>query len=522
MSNELIRALLTIAFGALAGGLTNTVAIWMLFHPYTPPRVGRWSLGFLQGAVPKNQGRLASAIGRTVGGKLLTEADLTRIFADVEFRQAFDDRLGGFIGTLLEQERGSLREMVPASALPEIEGILDEVLERGVERVQDYLETDAFTEGVERRAHDLVDAIADQPVGNLLTPAREAALTDAVNEWLSGAVESDGFRRAIDDYLARGSERLLAPDRTFEEILPAGLVASLERAIAGYLPLAIARFAALLDDPQARAKFESTIHELLQRFLLDLRFHQRVVARLIVNEETVDRVLKTVEAEGAERVAEMLQDEAVQEAMARGVNDAIVEFLRRPVTTVLGEPDDPNVIEARDTMVNWAVGIARDPATREFLVEKLDMALKKASERTWGGVFSKVPPERIARIVVVAARSEAAGKVLRDTGRRSLQALLDRPIGKPSAWLPDDAPKRLEVAISDPLWAWLQTQVPEVVQHLDVARRVEEKVMDFPMQKMEDLVRKVTDRELRLIVKLGYVLGAVIGTVLVGVNYLLG
>jgi uncharacterized membrane protein YheB (UPF0754 family) len=37
---------------------------------------------------------------------------------------------------------------------------------------------------------------------------------------------------------------------------------------------------------------------------------------------------------------------------------------------------------------------------------------------------------------------------------------------------------------------------------------------------MEELVRKVTDRELRLIVRLGYVLGAFIGIVLVAVNAL--
>ena len=37
MSQELIRALITVFFGAMAGGLTNSIAIWMLFHPYEPP-----------------------------------------------------------------------------------------------------------------------------------------------------------------------------------------------------------------------------------------------------------------------------------------------------------------------------------------------------------------------------------------------------------------------------------------------------------------------------------------------------
>jgi len=206
--------------------------------------------------------------------------------------------------------------------------------------------------------------------------------------------------------------------------------------------------------------------------------------------------------------------------MARGVNEAIVDFLRRPVASVLGEPDDPSVAEARETLVGWVLGMARDTTTREFLVEKLHAGLEKAGARTWGEVLERVPPERVASWLVAGARSEAAGKIYREAVHRLAGTLLDRPIGTPARWLPEGAPDRIESALSDPVWEWLQTQVPDVVHRLDVARRVEEKVLEFPTPKMEELVRKVTDRELKLIVRLGYVLGAAIGVLLVGVNAL--
>ena len=82
-------------------------------------------------------------------------------------------------------------------------------------------------------------------------------------------------------------------------------------------------------------------------------------------------------------------------------------------------------------------------------------------------------------------------------------------------------PQRIEAALGDPIWDWLQTQVPAVVERIDVARRVEDKVLHFPMAKMEEIVRRVTDRELRLIVRLGYLLGAIIGLGLVAVDRLL-
>ncbi|MFW6205934.1 MAG: DUF445 domain-containing protein, partial [Gemmatimonadota bacterium] len=64
MIAPVLEAALTVAFGSLAGGLTNSIAIWMLFHPYEPPTVGGRELQLFQGAIPKHRGRLARAMGR--------------------------------------------------------------------------------------------------------------------------------------------------------------------------------------------------------------------------------------------------------------------------------------------------------------------------------------------------------------------------------------------------------------------------------------------------------------------------
>jgi uncharacterized membrane protein YheB (UPF0754 family) len=516
MNQEIVLIVAKIGFGAIAGGLTNTIAVWMLFHPYEPPKLfGRWTVRFLHGAVPKNQPRLAAAIGRTVGDRLLTSDDLTKTFANVEFREAFDQRLGVFLEGVLHTERGSLGELIPPAVRDDVDSLISEAVQKGLEQLDGYLASESFEDAMGRRAGDLIAAVADQPIGDALTPARGAALEGAIEDWLQNAVESEDFTEAVSDYLGRASVKLLEHGRTFEQILPLGLVGSVEKAIASYLPLAAERLGGLLEDPEARAKFESTIHDLLKRFLRDLKFHQRVVARVVMTESTVDKVLDTIEAEGAERLSEILRDPAVQEAMARGVNQAIVDFLRRPVNEVLGEPDDPNVLEARATLTEYVVGMARDPATREFLVEKLHSGLDKAGDRTWGEVLDRIPISKIAEIMVTAARTDTARQAVDAGAQRLVSRAMERPIGTPARWFPENGPKRLEAALGGPIWDWVQTQVPEIVERIDVARRVEDKVLHFPTARMEEIVRKITDRELRLIVRLGYLLGAIIGVGLV-------
>lgn len=518
---ELLRALLTIVFGSLAGGLTNTLAVWMLFHPYRPPKVFGRPVGFLHGAIPKNQPRLAAAVGRTVGDRLLTPADLERILANREFREAFDQRLTHFLRELLEKERGSLREVLPTGAVSEIDLLLTRTAEHLVDRLESWIDSDEFSAEISRRTGTFLERLAGEPVRDLLTPAREAALSSAAEEWLARAVERESLREVVDDYLERGTRAILREDRTFEDILPLGLASSLERALSSYLPVAAHRLGRLLDDPAARAKVEGALDDLFRRFLQDLKFHQRVVARLVVTEDTVSRVLDTLQEEGAERLSEMLRDPEVQTALARGVNDAVLDLLRRPIGEVLGTPDDPVIREARGALTDWVLGIARDPETRTFLIERLKGGMDRASEGTWGDLLRRVPPDRVAEGLVAAARSDSASRAYHDTARRLLHGLLDRPIGRPADWLPDDGIERIEKALSEPLWEWLQGQVPHVVETLDVSRRVEEKVLEFPVARMEELVRKVTERELRLIVRLGYLLGAIIGAALVAANALI-
>jgi hypothetical protein len=179
------------------------------------------------------------------------------------------------------------------------------------------------------------------------------------------------------------------------------------------------------------------------------------------------------------------------------------------------------VQEAITTMTGWIVEMARDPANRTHLVERVQLAVARAGDKSWGDVLKGVPPDRLANWAAAAARTDAAERLYADGMTRFAMGILDRPIGVPARWFPEDGVRRLEEALTEPLWGWLQGQVPELVQRVNIARRVEDKVLQFPTPKMEEIVRRVTDRELRTIVKLGYFLGAFIGVLLVLVDFLL-
>jgi hypothetical protein len=518
------RALLTVAFGALAGGVTNRVAIWMLFHPYRPPRVVGLELSWLQGAIPKNRERLARSIGRTVGTRLLTPEDLGEALRTSHLREAFEGRLRDVVREGASRPRPSLNAMLPEPALTEVRGLLTRAVESGREGLAGLLASDEFGPA----AAELLAAVGaalDRDAGSSEGSSEAAGvrlLRRRLGDWAAEAVETEAFETALRRQLRRASAELLRPGRTLREIVPSGVAGALQGAVAEHLPTLLERLGRLLEDPAARARFETAVHDLLERFMRDLRFHQRVVARLVVTEETVDRVIATLESEGAERLGELLREEEVQAAMARSANHALEELLDRPAREVLGGPDGTRVDRVLDALADWLLRIARDEGTRHFVLDRMEAAARARGRAGWEELLRQVPADRIGRWMGSALESDAGRTLWQEVSGRLVDGLLERPIGAPARFLGPGGPDRLCEILAPPLWEWIAGEIPSAAARVRIDERVEEKIRDFPLTELEALVRTVTQRELDLIVRLGYVLGAVIGGLLVVANALVG
>jgi len=518
----LLRDGLTVLFGALAGGVTNRIAIIMLFHPYEPPSLFGRPVSWLQGAVPKNRERMARTIGRTIGTHLLSPADVAAELRDERLRAAFDDQLESLVRGLLQDEKPAVAALVSPDALEQIRAVGRTLIDGVRDRLVESLAEDGFASEAERTLDRIAAALDDETLADTLPPERLDDLRRQAEDWLDRLAGSDAFADTIREHLDRVASRLLEPGRSFEELLPPVVVEAMERAIGDYLPIAMERLGRTLEDPEARQRVERAIHDLLDRFMRDLRFHQRVVAKLIITEDTVDKVIDTLEEEGADRLGDLLREPEVQAAMARGVNEAIVEFLRRPVVEVLGEPGEPRVESALDSLAGWITGAVRDTGVRTFLLDRAEAGLLRLGDRTWGEVVRLVPAGRLGPWLAAGLGSEPGLELYGETRDRVIDRLLHQPIGALHGSGTDDASRRVAGALRDPVWDWISSRIPEVAARVRVADRVEDKIREFPLAEVERLIREVSGRELNLIVRLGYALGAIIGFALVLVRHLLG
>src|SRR3989454_2278211 len=142
-----LQGLITVGVGDVSGGITNAVAVWMLFHPYEARGLGPLKL---HGAIPKNKARLAKSIGKTVGQRLLTEEHLARQLSAPGLREAFDRAIAVFLDQMLNTSRGTLRAELPPAVVAELERSLEPLAERLAEKLADVVEGPGFEVAVEK------------------------------------------------------------------------------------------------------------------------------------------------------------------------------------------------------------------------------------------------------------------------------------------------------------------------------------------------------------------------------------
>lgn len=99
MDNFIVTLLFMAIIGAAIGGVTNHLAIKMLFRPYKAIYIKNWRVPFTPGLIPKRRDELAKQLGLTVVNYLLTPETFRKKF----FSKDIQDKVEHFVQTKVEE-----------------------------------------------------------------------------------------------------------------------------------------------------------------------------------------------------------------------------------------------------------------------------------------------------------------------------------------------------------------------------------------------------------------------------------
>lgn len=114
--NEWVSLIVNVVIGSVIGGVTNELAIRMLFRPYKPWMIGRLRVPFTPGLIPRRRDEIGVQMGRLVEHHLLTVEGVKKALAQSGLESMLQAWLIRLLDKWLESDRtvlGQLQAWVP-------------------------------------------------------------------------------------------------------------------------------------------------------------------------------------------------------------------------------------------------------------------------------------------------------------------------------------------------------------------------------------------------------------------------
>ncbi|MEK4026040.1 DUF445 domain-containing protein [Sporosarcina sp. FSL W7-1283] len=193
----IVLTILFMAFiGALIGGVTNHLAIKMLFRPHEPKFIGKTRLPFTPGLIPKRRNELATQLGKTVTNYLLTPD----LFRKKMLTPAMKERAELFVQDKMNQyvlqsdkTLNDWLELAGASELPnQVEDKLLALIDRQLDDMRLRVTTGTVEEVVPLRWQQQVEE---------KIPLASDFLLQRAERFIGSAEGRQTFQKMIDDFL---------------------------------------------------------------------------------------------------------------------------------------------------------------------------------------------------------------------------------------------------------------------------------------------------------------------------------
>lgn len=195
MLDAFILILFMVIVGALIGGVTNSLAIKMLFRPYRAYYIGKFKVPFTPGLIPKRRGELAEQLGKMVVDHLITPESLQKKVMNEEFQKDVTGWLTEELKPVFTSDK-SVNEWLNILQVPVSSERLNEWLEEWVadklkdakasytSRTLEETLPEKWQEKVSESIPKLVDFIADRAETYFTSPEGKMKVKVMIDDFL--------------------------------------------------------------------------------------------------------------------------------------------------------------------------------------------------------------------------------------------------------------------------------------------------------------------------------------------------
>jgi uncharacterized membrane protein YheB (UPF0754 family) len=512
-----VQILLLIIFATVHGYAGAWLAIRMLFRPRRPFKL----LGITivpQGMIPRHRDRLAAAIGKAVGEELVSQETIMEELVGKDFlRTKIRGVIDSYTRDLLAQNYPSLVETLP----PNLRGpVLDAItslqftIAEHIERVLKNEDTQAaISTFVERR----VDEVLSRRVSGVISDDNYEKILAFVDERIASALNSPAIEKAIADFVGRRIDDLVNTTTPIGEMFTTDAINLLKEKAAEQVAPVTHHLTEIAAAERTRNQISSLIKKEVHSYYENLPFFKKI---FVSRENLLGEVDDLVNDSLPKRIEETLKGDVFAEEAAVFINTTIDNAMARPLPEVIGTIDPDQLARFKQQVTSSLVKLVRGEEMRRSIAGYVSDSIDTLRPHSIDSILRNVHPESEAKLKSMLAKGllsiiagENTARLVNDMLSRQIDQLLSAPIGKLSDKIEEEKLVSASETFADTIIAAIREKLPEAIKEFDVGNVVRQKIMNYPVEKLEALVMSVAKEHLRTIELFGAAFGLIIGLV---------
>jgi len=487
----------------------------MLFHPYNSVKVFGITV-WPQGMIPRHRDKLAQSIGNAVGNELVSQQTVfDALFETSFFQHKVEDFVSAYTNELLSRVYPSFIDALPSQARAPILDTISALQYRLAEYIAEMLRSEETSEAIETFVDTQVDELLERRVGDMVKDTSIDRVLNFVEQNLQRLISTEGFEAKVHEFVSGRLDELARSNATLAETFTPQTIAFIKDRIDQQVPPIVHHLADIATSPSTRKQIGGLIKLEVDQYYEQLSLFKKIfISRERINREVDELVNKTL----PRRVEEYLRGPAFEQEAEAFLNATIDNVMARHLNELIGQIDSIRFEDLKSQLSARLVEILRSETLSTSVSIQVTDTIDRLRPQTLGSVMQQLDSNSAAYAKNFLSKSLLSLLGREDTARTinaimsgQIERLLIAPIGRLGDHVSRNAMERASSALVERITFAARERLPVAIAEFDVGGLVRNKVSDYPLPKLEELVLSVAQHHLKTIELFGAVIGFFIG-----------
>lgn len=484
--------------GALIGYITNWLAIKMIFRPHEPKFIGKFKIPFTPGLIPKEQSRIAKSVGGAIGSHLLTEETIQEYLCGEKVESA-----------LRKWIRDKMHELKEERTT--ISSLIESVIGEKSQKIKDYLK---------KKTKDYIQSLVlKKDTRDKITEILSSEVLKLTNVQLKTLTKSELFVKLY-GYIflkvkkAKNSEEIKSTitkavmsfayhdkERKLNEVLPESTQAAILQFVENNREELCEKIINGLSKETVKEKIIESIDEMVNTKLSPM------IAMFLKGETVYPMIVNTLEGYLSEDENRMMLVGLINTEITNYMDNTIEDLIEK-----YGEEKIESIIKEGSNVL--LTSFIKDETLEQLFIKFInsnqeDITLREFIEKIHSGAFDNLQ-EYLDKIILGLLEREEVISYIEVLFERVWEWIsnieVDEILSKNQ-----EIKESLEGEAIRLYKGFMNNNSMKIAKAIDIPAVVEEKIQEFEMTEMEEIILEIASRELKAITWFGALLGFIMG-----------